>query len=366
VELGSRLSHRLFQRTLDVTLPLRIALIGAGIMGRQHCQYLEAHTDALLCAVADPGPDAAAFAAQRGVPCFAEHRQMLEQARPDAVIVANPNTLHVSTALDCLAAGVPVLLEKPVGTHLDEVRQLVAAVESTGVPVLVGHHRRHNPLIVRAHQLLQDGALGRLTTVTALWQLQKPTSYYDVAWRREAGAGMLLTNLIHDLDLLRHLCGEVRQVQAFTSNQVRGYANEDSVAVLLQFDNGALGTLTGSDAVAAPWSWELDSGENPIYPRQAEQPCYLLAGTEGALSIPQLARWQYAEPGAGWHQPLLHSQDAVSAEPALARQLAHFIQVARGQAEPLVGAADAARTLALVEAIRQAADSGRAWAPQAL
>jgi predicted dehydrogenase len=71
---------------------------------------------------------------------------------------------------------------------------------------------------------------------------------------------MLLTNLIHDLDLLRHLCGEVRQVQAITSNAIRGFANEDCAAVLLQFDNGALGSLTGSDAVAAPWSWELDSG----------------------------------------------------------------------------------------------------------
>ncbi len=71
---------------------------------------------------------------------------------------------------------------------------------------------------------------------------------------------MLLTNLIHDLDLLRHLCGEVRQVQAITSNAIRGFANEDCAAVLLQFDSGALGSLTGSDAVASPWSWELDSG----------------------------------------------------------------------------------------------------------
>ena len=57
---------------------------------------------------------------------------MLEQAKPDAVIVANPNTLHVSTALDCLAAGVPVLLEKPVGVHLDEARELVAASKASG------------------------------------------------------------------------------------------------------------------------------------------------------------------------------------------------------------------------------------------
>lgn len=347
-----------------MTSPLRIALIGAGIMGRQHHRHLLTLDEAQLCAIADPGPQAAAFAAECGVPHFADHRRMLERARPEAVIVANPNALHVGTALDCIAAGVPLLLEKPVGVHLDEVRELVAASAGSGVPVLVGHHRRHNPLIARARELIGQGALGRLTTVTALWQVRKPDSYYDIPWRREPGAGMLLTNLIHDLDLLRHLCGEVRQVQAFTGNGVRGFTNEDSAAILLRFENGALGSLTASDAVAAPWSWELDSGENPVYPHQADQPCYLLAGTRGALSVPQLRRWHYAEAGDGWHQPLLQAQEGFSADEALRLQLQHFIQVARGQAEPLVGAGDAGRTLALVEAIRQAADSGRACAPQ--
>ncbi|PXX73508.1 Predicted dehydrogenase [Pseudomonas sp. LAMO17WK12:I10] len=343
--------------------PLRIALIGVGNMGQQHYQHLKTLTEARLCAVVDPGPQAAGIAAQWQVPYYPDHGLMLEQARPDAVIVANPNNLHVGTALDCLAAGVPVLLEKPVGVHLDEARELVAAVKSSGVPVLVGHHRRHNPLIVRAHALVRGGALGRLTTVTALWQLQKPDSYFEIPWRREPGAGMLLTNLIHDLDLLRHLCGEVHQVQAVTSNAVRGFANEDCAAVLLQFANGALGSLTGSDAVAAPWSWELDSGENPVYPRQADQPCYLLAGTGGALSIPQLKRWQYAEAGAGWHQPLLAVEEPFTAAEALRLQLQHFVKVAQGEVEPLVSVADAARTLALIEAIREAAATGRACAP---
>ncbi len=343
--------------------PLRIALIGAGVMGRQHCQHLNDLPEARLCAVADPGPQAAAFAAECGVPHFADHRRMLDEGRPQAVIVATPNTLHVSTALDCIAAGVPVLLEKPVGVHLDEVRELVAASRNAAVPVLVGHHRRHNPLIVRARELVRDGSLGRLTTVTALWQLQKPDSYFDVAWRREPGAGMLFTNLIHDLDLLRHLCGEVAEVQAITGNGVRGFANEDSAAILLRFANGALGTLTGSDAVAAPWSWELDSGENPVYPRQADQPCYLLAGTRGALSIPQLRLWHYAGPGAGWHQPLLSREEGFQPAEALRRQLEHFVHVVRGQAAPLVSAADAGNTLALIEAIQRASASGRVCVP---
>ncbi|MCP1603892.1 Gfo/Idh/MocA family protein [Pseudomonas citronellolis] len=346
-----------------MTAPLRIALIGAGIMGRQHHQHLLQVPALQLCAVADPGPGAAGFAAECGVPYYADHRRMLEEAQPQAAIIANPNNLHVATALDCLAAGVPVLLEKPVGVHLDEVRELVEASRGSGVPVLVGHHRRHNPLIGKAREILAAGALGRLVNVTALWQLQKPDSYFEVPWRREPGAGFLLTNLIHDLDLLRYLCGEVAQVQAFTGNAVRGLVNEDSAAILLQFESGALGSLTGSDGVAAPWSWELDSGESPIYPRQVDQPCYLLAGTEGALSIPQLQRWHYAQPGAGWHQPLLRSSEPFTSGEALRRQLEHFVRVVRGEELPLTDAVDGGRTLALIEAIREAAASGRACAP---
>lgn len=343
--------------------PLRIALIGAGVMGQQHLEHLDGLSQARLCAISDPNPQAATLAEKRGVPYFSDHQQMLADAKPQAAIIANPNNLHVQTAIDCIAAGVPVLLEKPVGVHLDEVRRLVTVSEASGIAVLVGHHRRHNPLIAKARALLDAGSLGQLTSVTALWQLRKPDSYFDIPWRREAGAGMLLTNLIHDLDLLRHLCGEVQSVQAVTSNQTRGFANEDCVAVLLQFANGALGSLTGSDAVAAPWSWELCSGENPVYPQQVDQPCYLLSGTRGALSLPQLKHWHYDASDAGWHQPLLAEVQAYPAAEALTRQLEHFIEVARGEAVPIVSAADAGRTLALIEAIRQAAETGQACTP---
>ncbi|WP_417662336.1 Gfo/Idh/MocA family protein [Pseudomonas sp.] len=346
-----------------MTNPLCIALIGAGSMGQQHLEHLDPMDQAQLCAISDPNPQASEIAKARGIPYFANHQVMLAEAKPQAAIIANPNNLHVQTAIDCLNAGVAVLLEKPVGVDLDEVRELVRVSQATGVAVLVGHHRRHNPLIAKARQMLEGGALGQLTAVTALWQLRKPDDYFDIPWRREAGAGMLLTNLIHDLDLLRHLCGEVQSVQAVTSNRTRGFANEDSVAVLLQFANGALGSLTGSDAVVAPWSWELSSGENPIYPQHADQPCYLLAGTQGALSLPQLKHWRYDAADAGWHDPLLAQVQPYPEAEALTRQLEHFIQVARGEAEPMVSAADAGRTLALIEAIRQAAETGRACTP---
>ncbi|MEA3251780.1 MAG: Gfo/Idh/MocA family oxidoreductase [Pseudomonadota bacterium] len=347
---------------MPASKPLRIALIGAGTMGRQHQAVIARQPDATLCAIADPGDAGRAFAAELGVPAYRDPRELLAAERPDAAIIANPNALHVASALECLAAGVPALIEKPVGVSLEEVATLVTAARRHSTPLLVGHHRRHNPLIGRAHEWLADGVLGEPTNVTALWQLHKPDDYFAALWRREPGNGLLHTNLIHDLDLLRHLCGEVVEVQAMTSQQLRGLPYADTAALMLRFANGALGTINASDSASAPWSWELTSGENPVYPQQSGQPCYLLAGTAGALALPQLRAWRYADE-PHWHAPLAEEAITPDAGAALDRQLAHFIAVARGEAVALIDVEDAARTLALIDAVERAAASGRATQP---
>ncbi|AVO51859.1 Gfo/Idh/MocA family protein [Ectopseudomonas mendocina] len=340
-----------------MTEPLRIALVGAGVMGRQHAAQIDLNDETELVAIADPF--SSALAQELNLPGFREHRQMLEQSQPDAVIIANPNNLHVATALDCIEAGIPMLLEKPVGCSVEEVKALVQAEAESGVAILVGHHRRHNPIIREARRIIQSGELGQITTFTALWQLQKADSYYDMAWRRSKGAGVLLINLVHDLDLMRHLCGEVGSVQAITSHAARGFEVEDSAALLLQFKSGALGTLTGSDACATPWGWDQNAAENPAFAQQPEQPCYLIGGTLGSLSVPQLKRWHYGE-SRGWYSPLLESAGTAAPGSALDNQLRHFVQVVRGHCSPLISADDALQTLRLVEAAQAAGESGRA------
>src|SRR5919198_3939767 len=114
---------------------------------------------------------------------------MLEREKPDGVIIATPNALHVSVGLACVARGIPMLVEKPVADTEDASRRLVDAAERARVPLLVGHHRRHNPLIEKARELVQGGALGRLAAVAALWLVQKPADHYRGGWGREAGGG---------------------------------------------------------------------------------------------------------------------------------------------------------------------------------
>ena len=188
--------------------------------------------------------------------------------------------------------------------------------------------------------------------------IQKPDNYFDVGWRTEpAGGGPILINLVHDIDDLRFICGEIASVQAMTANVARGFAVEDTAAISLRFAGGALGTVTLSDAVAAPWSWELTSGEAPNYPQRPEN-CYLFAGTAGALAVPKLELWRYAGE-TGWTAPLSCERLQVVPEDPQVRQLRHFCRVIRGEEAPLITGPDATRTLAATLAVHQAAATGR-------
>jgi predicted dehydrogenase len=338
--------------------PISIGVIGAGLFGRKHIETMPHEPRCKLAGIADPTPEAAAYASKMGVPCFADYAEMLDRVRPEAAVIATPNVLHVPAGLACAARGVHMLVEKPIADTVEAAAELSEASERAGVRLLVGHHRRHNPVIEKAREIVQDGRIGRVTAISAQWMLLKASEYFDIAHRREAGAGPVLTNAVHDIDDLRFIVGELISVQAMTSDAVRRFAVEDTAVILLRFAGGALGTLTVSDTAVSPWSWELTSGENPFYPRNAEN-CYLIAGTDGAVTVPKLELWRYGTQKKGWDVPLLREIIEVPRTDPLVRQLQHFCRVVRGDESPRVSGADAVKTLAAVQAIFEAARTGR-------
>lgn len=340
---------------------MRIAVAGAGLIGRRHIELIDASPDCMLAGIADPSPTAKDYAQARNTSWYADHRALLEQQNPDGLIIASPNALHLQMALDCAEADVPALIEKPVTDSVSAAQRLCAAVKRSGVPMLVGHHRRHNPIVKAARETVATGRLGRLTAVTGLWLLKKPDDYFEVAWRREPGGGPLLINLIHDIDSLRFICGEIIEVQALTASMVRGFPVEDTAALLLRFASGALGTMVVSDATPSPWSWELTSGENAAYPKQ-EQPCYILAGSSGSLSVPTMELWSYPQ-NPGWHAPLARASVELANFDPLAEQLRHFLGLIAGREQPLISVEDAMGTLAVVEAVSEAASTGHSVSP---
>lgn len=340
--------------------PIRIALLGAGAFGRKHLSVLAAVPGFEIAAIADPSAAARALAEERGIPWHTDAGAMLDAVRPDGAIVVTPNHLHVPHGLLCIERGVPVLVEKPVAETPEGGAQLVAASDRTGVPVLVGHHRRHNPLLETARAVVTSGRLGRIVAVNLTWLLRKPDSYFEVAWRREPGGGPVLINLVHEIDALRFVVGDIATVRAITANAVRGSPVEDTAAIALRFAGAALGTVIVSDVVEAPWSWELTSGENPMYPQQPAGNG-VIAGTEGSLSLPHLDLWRHVEqPGVerGWTAPMQREHVRVAIDDAYHRQLRHFGRVIRREEAPRVTAQDATRSLAVCLAVHESARTG--------
>jgi len=104
--------------------PTRIAVAGAGYIGQAHIDVALRSPHCTLSAIVDPSPSARAVADRAGVPLYATLDELLAQDRPDGLILATPNTLHVPQALQCVAAGLPILLEKPIATSVAEGRRL--------------------------------------------------------------------------------------------------------------------------------------------------------------------------------------------------------------------------------------------------
>ncbi len=338
--------------------PVKLAVLGAGLIGRRHIEHILDEECAQLTAIVDPMPDAKDFAAQNNASWYPNLAAMLEERRPEGIIVATANQMHVANGLESVAAGIPVLVEKPIADDVSEATKLVEAAEKAGVPLLVGHHRRHNPMIQEAKKAIAAGRLGRVVSVHATCWLNKPDDYFDAPWRRRKGAGPMFPNLIHDVDLFRYLCGEVVCVQAFESSALRGNEVEETAVILLKFASGALGTMNVSDIIAAPWSWELTSGENPVYPHTRET-CYLIGGALGSLTVPYLDVWRNPTK-RGWWEPIVSERLPFDAQDPLGLQIRNLCAVIRGAAQPVVSGREGLATLKVIAAVKMAAATGGA------
>jgi len=344
-----------------MSAPLRIAVVGAGAIGRRHVELIAAEPSCTLACIVDPSPAAESIAAQNRVPLYPSVEALLGAARIDGVILATPNVFHVPQALACVAAGVPVLVEKPLADTVQAGRALRDAAERVQAKVLVGHHRRHGAIMARACDTIASGALGPLVAVVGTALFYKPDRYFDEApWRTQPGGGPVLINMIHEIDNVRALCGEIVAVQAIASSARRGHPVEDTVAIGLQFASGALGTFMLSDTAASARSWEQTSRENKSYASYPDEDCYVVVGTDGSLAIPTMRLRTYRNADErSWWRPFETQVLAVKDVDPLARQLAHFCAVIRDEAAPLVPVRDGLQNLRVTEAIGAAAATGR-------
>jgi predicted dehydrogenase len=215
---------------------VRIAVIGLGLVSRFYVAAAAKVPEVSLVAACDVDDDA--LAQFRGkMPCFRDHRQLLELPRLDAVVVTAPNDEHARICRDVLSAGLPVCVEKPLATSVDDARALVHAA-SSGVPLFTAFHRRYNTA-VRTLAGRVRGLPVESVTVRYLERIEDhagPDSWYGDPAR--CGGGCVADNGPNAFDLARMLLGDLRVEDASVERDGRGVDRRAKVA--LTSESGAV------------------------------------------------------------------------------------------------------------------------------
>ncbi|KAF7342094.1 Glucose-fructose oxidoreductase, bacterial [Mycena venus] len=335
--------------------PLKVVIIGFGLIGPRHAQAVVSNPSTTLIALVDPSPTSLSAATTFHVPLFPTISALLSSttiAKPDAAIVCTPNHTHVPLAKELLSAGIHVLLEKPISDTLDagyDLLQHAQLPENAHLVLLIGHHRRFNPYVRKTHEIVSSGALGRIIALNGLWTLLKPPTYFAPPneWRR--AAGVIPINLVHDVDVLHLLFGPI-----------------EGAALTLRFASGVVGTFLICDATPSPHNLEMGTGENPTIPKvQAGADFYRIFGSKASLSVPDMTRYSYEgrkEDEASWTGELVREEGfggPVETERApFDLQVQHFVDVIRGRVEPSCSATEGLRALVVCDAVKRAMETG--------
>lgn len=215
---------------------LKAAVIGAGSMGRNHIRIYRQLKEIGSVAVADlDGAIVDRMVQTYGVAGYVDYREMLDKERPQVVSVAVPTRVHREVALEVIARGINLLLEKPIASTIEEGQEIIEAARDRGVVLSIGHTERFNPAVMELKRRLEAGELGRPFLVRARRLGPFPPRVRDV--------GVVVDLATHDLDIIRWLIDSpVERIYAETERRIHT-EYEDLLCGLLKFRNGTIGIL---------------------------------------------------------------------------------------------------------------------------
>jgi predicted dehydrogenase len=323
---------------------MRYLIAGLGSVGRRHLRNLLAlgEKDIILYRThrATLGDEELA-----GLPVETDLSDALKW-KPDAVIVANPTSLHMHVAVPAAEAGCHILLEKPIAESLEQISALQAALKSGGGQLLVGFQYRFHPTLIKAHELIRSGAIGKVLAVHAHWGEYLPDWHpwedyrQGYAARSDLGGGVILT-LTHAFDYLRFMLGDVTALSSFSGHLSPLELDvEDAAEIGMRFADGIIGGL------------HLNYFQRPPSHRLE------IVGTGGTL------RWDNADGALQMlrapadfgsmsspdHQVITETfslPKGFERNDLFLAEMRHFKDVARGQAEPRCSLEDGIRSLEL-------------------
>ena len=338
--------------------PIRFAIIGAGIISQLHARVISEMPDAELVAVCSRDHDRAKdITDQFGGDPTTDYDALLARDDVDAVSICTASGEHALFGVPAAAAGKHVLVEKPIEISLDKADELISACESNGVKLGVIFQLRFLDACQEVKRALDAGVLGNPVMADCYMKFYRPQEYYSGSrWKGTQaldGGGALINQGIHGLDLLLHLAGDVASVKAY--KDVRAHENievEDTCVAAVRYTNGALGVIQATTSVHPDFQQriEIHGSEGTI----------ILDGTEDVW----IKHWETFKDGAREivdRAPVEHSGAAAVLEEggeAHLRQIQDFVDAIAEDREPLVNGAEGRRSLSVVRAIYESAETG--------
>ncbi|PLT27742.1 Gfo/Idh/MocA family protein [Peribacillus deserti] len=303
---------------------LKIGVIGCGSIARhRHLPEYAAHKNAEIAAVCDIVEERAdEMAVKYGARAYTNYEELLADPSLDAISVCTPNYLHAPVSIAALNAGKHVLCEKPMATSKEEADAMIEAAKQSGKKLMIGHNQRFVPSHVKARQLIESGAAGRIYSFrTAFghpgpegWSIDGRESWFFK--KEEAFIGAMGDLGVHKADLIRYLLGEeIVEAAAFVESSSKPNSTVDDNAVcILKSESGIIGTL------AASWSYGKEDNSTIIYGEKAvfrleDNPEYSLVVqyTNGETVKYELGRIQSNEEGGqSSSQVIKHFVDSIA------------------------------------------------------
>lgn len=346
-----------------MTAVLRAGILGCGNVAANHAAAYRDLPGVELVACGDVDPERAArFAGRHGaVPADAE---ALFDLGLDLVSVCTPHPMHERAVTAAAARGVHVLCEKPIATDLAAADRMVSACEAAGVAFGVLFQRRFWPAAQRIRAAVDDGTLGIPVLGHASVLLHRDTSYYTAdPWRGKwatDGGGVLMTQAVHNIDLLQWFMGEAVEVTAMqaTFKHRAAIEVEDTAVATLRFASGGIATLTASTALTPGLGTRVwVCGTTGASAGLAEYP----EGGEARIDVWAVPGAEAAESpfGSGMTADLPLNRINGSLAPFHQLQIADFVEAVRVGREPAVTGREATKSLSILTALYASAASGR-------
>lgn len=184
---------------MPLTKKIRVAVIGAGNMGKNHIRKYSMLEETALCAIADPDPKAKSVAKEYGVPFYTNYVEMLDDVKPDAVSVVAPTPLHFTIGNEVMGRGIHCLMEKPITNTVSEATKLIALSKKKKVVFTVGHIEHYNPVIVKLKNLIDNDSIGQITSIIC----KRVGGFPQV----EPKTDVIIDLAVHDIGIINYLLG---------------------------------------------------------------------------------------------------------------------------------------------------------------